>query len=256
MVDLIYQRKEGSDMEYFLETSGSIESGHGFSHFDLLHLGWLGFFAVLIAVGCIWYRRLDESGRRKARYLMAGMIVANEIFKMVCLTIGNNYTVHYLPLHLCSINIFIVAIHAVRPNKVLDNFLYAICIPAALAALLFPSWTKLPFLNFSHIHSFTIHIELALYPVILTAAGDIRPDWRKIPQCLALLGGFGIVALIVNLLLDTNYMFLMEAESGNPLLYFEEWFGSHLIGFPVLITLILLIIYLPHVLLHRRKKKA
>ena len=225
-------------MEYFLETSESIESGLGFSHFDTLHLSWLGFFVVLIAIGCMWYRRLDESGRRKARYLMAAMIVANEIFKMVCLTVGNNYTVHYLP------------------NKVLDNFLYAICIPAALAALLFPSWTKLPFLNFSHIHSFTIHIELALYPIILTAAGDIRPDWRKIPSCLALLGGFGVFALIVNLLLDTNYMFLMEAEEGNPLIYFEEWFESHLVGFPVLITLILLIMYLPHVLLQHRKKKV
>ena len=31
-----------------------------------------------------------------------------------------------------------------------------------------------------------------------------------------------------------NYMFLMYAEAGNPLLLFEEWFGNHLIGIPVL----------------------
>ena len=59
VVDLSYQRKEEINMEYFLETSESIESGLGFSHFDALHLSWLGFFVVLIAIGYV----VSEAGQ-------------------------------------------------------------------------------------------------------------------------------------------------------------------------------------------------
>ena len=35
----------------------------------------------------------------------------------------------------------------------------------------------------------------------------------------------------------------MEAEKGNPLYLFEQAFGSHLIGFPVIIAGILFVMY-------------
>ena len=142
----------------------------------------------------------------------------------------------YLPLHLCSINIILIAIHAWKPNKTLDNFLYGVCIPGALAAMLFSTWTPLPTLNFMHLHSFTIHILLIAYPVMLTVGGDIRPDWRVLPKCLLLTLCMAVPIYCVNLALDTNFMFLMYADEGNPLLLFEQMFGSHLWGFPVLGT--------------------
>ena len=45
----------------------------------------------------------------------------------------------------------------------------------------------------------------------------------------------------VNLLLDTNYMFLMYADPGNPLYLFEQMWGNHLYGFPILITAVLIV---------------
>lgn len=241
---------------YWLETTGSIKKGVGFSHFDALHLGWLAVFAVFTMALCLYYRRQDAAGRGRLRKGMACAIVADELFKMAVLFIGGNYTKNYLPLHLCSINIFLIAYHAWKPGKVLDNFLYTVCIPGALAALLFPSWTKLPLANCMHIHSFTIHILLAAYPIMLLAGGDIRPDYRKIPRVLTLLACLAAVAQAVNLWLGTNYMFLMEAEKGNPLQWFEKAFGSHLIGFAVLIPLILVVMYLPWVCIRRRQSAA
>lgn len=239
---------------YWLETTGSIEKGVGFSHYDATHLGWLAAFLVFTLTVSLLYRRLDETGRSRARKIMACAIVADELFKMAVLTIGGNYTVNYIPLHLCSINIFLIARHAWKPGKVLDNFLYTVCIPGAVAALLFPSWTKLPLANCMHIHSFTIHILLVAYPVMLLAGGDIHPDWKTIPKVLGLLGCFALAALAVNLWLDTNYMYLMEAEKGNPLAWFEANWGNHLYGFPVLISAILVVFYGPVTLWQHRRK--
>lgn len=242
-------------MEFFLETKETIGKGHGFSHFDRLHLIWLAVFVLAVAVNCIWYRKLTEKGRERWKKTAALLIIADELFKMAMLFIGGRYTPDYLPLHLCSINVFTVAIHAWKPSKLLSNFLYTICIPGALAALLFPTWTKLPLANFMHIHSFTIHILLAVYPLVPALCGELKPEARWIPKCLGLLAALAVVALVFNLIFDTNFMFLMSASKGNPLYWFKQNWGNHLYGFPVLITAVIIVMYVPMELYRKYKAK-
>jgi len=243
-------------MKYFLETSDTIVDGLGFAHFGALHLGWLAAFLVLVIVNCIWYRKLGQQGKDRWKKIVSFLIVADELFKMAVLTIGGNYTWSYLPLHLCSINIIIIAIHAWKPTKLLSNFLYAICIPGAIAALLFPTWTGLPILNAMHIHSFTVHILLAMYPIVLAVSGELKPSVRELPKALGLLLLMAIPIYGVNLLLDTNYMFLMSADSGNPLYWFEQNWGNHLLGFPVLIVAIMIVMYLPLYIFRKSRVKV
>lgn len=167
------------------------------------------------------------------------------------------WTKNYFPLQLCTINIFIIAWHTIKPSKLIDNFLYTICVPAAIMALAFPSWTKLPMANFMHIHSFTIHILLALYPIMLTVGGDIKPRAKYILKCLIMLICMAIPVYIFNEFMGTNYMFLAKADKGNPLYWFEQNWGNHLLGFPVLAAAIFLVMYGPlELILKLKKKKA
>lgn len=245
-------------MKYFLETTDTIGTGLGFQLFDSLHISWLIIFLLTVIVNCILYRKMQLSGRNRWRKVTAWLLIADELFKMAILISSGNYTADYLPLHLCSINIFIIAIHAYKPSYVLDNFLYTVCIPGALAALLFPTWTSLPLANGMHLHSFTVHILLALYPVVLTVGGDIKPDIKALPKSLGLLILMAIPIYGLNLLMDTNFMFLISADPGNPLYWFEENWGMHLLGFPVIIAGILFVMYGPVVLCNnlRRKQKG
>ena len=241
-------------MEHFWETVEIIPKGIGFAHYGPVHLGWLGAFAVLVVLNCILYRKLGPKGRKIWRLVVAALLVLDEIYKQIPLFILGLFTLEYLPLHLCSINIFVIAIHAIRPTKALGNFLYTVCIPGAMAALLFPTWNALPAANYMLIHSFTVHILLALYPIVLTAAGDIRPELRELPKALLILVGLAALALVCNLLMDANFMFLMYAEEGNPLYLFEQLWGSHLLGFPVIIVGILLVMHTPWAIARRFKK--
>ena len=229
---------------YFLDTVDTIEPGHGFTHYDGYHLLWMIAAAVFIAGLALLYRRQDDATRAKWRKRVALAIVLDEVWKMFWLAVGGNYTLDYLPLHLCSINILLIAVHAWRPNETLDNFLYGVCIPGALAAMLFPTWYTLPLLNFMHLHSFTVHILLIAYPVMATVGGDIRPDWWKLPKCVLFTFCMAVPIYLFNLAFGTNFMFLMRAEEGNPLLLFEAWFGSHLIGIPVLAAIFVGAMYL------------
>lgn len=242
--------------QYFLETVDTIVPGVGFTHFSALHLAWLIFY-VPFALGCsLLYRKKDAAGRTKIRRVMACLLVGDELFKVTMLCIGGNYEAAYLPLHLCSINILLIAVHAWHPTKTLDNFLYTVCIPAATAALLFPTWTRLPFFNFMHLHSFTVHILLATYPIMVTAGGDIQPELRCVPKCVGLLAALAVPIYFVNLALGTNFMFLMKVEPGNPLYPFEQMWGNHLLGIPILLAVAVFIMYLPQALIHRKKQTA
>lgn len=243
-------------MDYFMHTTETIPAGVGFSHFDGLHLSWLAVFAVTVIVNCILFRKLDEKGKKRWQRTIACLIVLDEIFKDVMLIAGGRYEVDYLPLHLCSINIFTILLHTYRPSKLLDNFLYTICIPGAMAALLFPSWTKLPFGNFMHLHSSTIHILLAMYPIVLAVNGRLQISWKMNPKCLGVLLLMAIPIYGINMLLGTNFMFLTEADKGNPLYWFGQNWGNHLLGFPVLIAAVLIVMYLPLELVRKLRKTA
>lgn len=242
-------------MKYFFETTDTIADGLGFSLFDSLHISWLITMVILVVGNCFLYRKLNQKGKAHWRKTVAWLLIADELFKMAILISHGNYTVNYLPLHLCSINIFMIAIHAYKPHSVLDNFLYTVCIPGALAALFFPTWTSLPITSGMHLHSFTVHILLAMYPVVLVSDSEIQPSIKNAPKSLGLLLAMAIPIYGVNWLLDTNFMFLMSADLGNPLYFFETLWGNHLLGFPVIIAGILLVMYLPVEIYRLCKKK-
>ena len=133
-------------MENFWHTSDTIPAGFGFSHFDGFHLSWLGVFLAVLIGNVILYRKLGEKGRERWRRIVAALLVADELYMLIPMLITGRFSVDYLPFQLCSINIWVSAVHAWKPGKLLGNFLYTVGIPGALAALLFPHET--------HQHSF------------------------------------------------------------------------------------------------------
>ncbi|MBQ7045425.1 MAG: TIGR02206 family membrane protein [Clostridia bacterium] len=237
----------------FFSTKSNIPEGVGFSTFGTTHLLWLLCIALFWVLAVIFYKRSDTK-RRRALLITAGIItVALEVIKDVVAIVLGNFGVGNLPLHLCGINILLILFDMFKPTKAVRSFLYYFCIPGALLALLFPNWTVLPCFNFSHIHSFLIHAFLVLYPLLLVAEGEVTPKIKDILKCALLLIIMAIPIYFINLLCDTNFMFLMEPETGNPLGLFEKYLGSHLWGFPVLLPIVMFIMYIPLYFIHKAK---
>lgn len=237
----------------------------GYGGYDRRGLWLFALRRAALSDACAVYRlcraelqALQGGGREEAGAaagLFAVLLLADEAFKQIGLQIGGNFNWDYLPLHLCSINIFLIALYAWKPSRLLDNFLYFICIPAATAALLFPTWTSLPAANFMFWHSTSVHILLAAYPIMLFSGGDIRPSVRYMGKCFLLLLAMAVPIYCVNLLLDTNFMFLMYAPDGNPLAWFRDHVGYHWIGFPVLLVAVFALMDVPIMLKKRKEDK-
>lgn len=136
------------------------------------------------------------------------------------------------------------------------SFLCYFAIPGAALALLFPNWTSLPVWNFFHIHSFVIHILLVLYPLLLVVTGQVSAQLMAALKSVALLVAMAIPVYFLNLLCSTNFMFLMEPDSGNPLEMFEKMLGSHLWGFPILLPVVILVMHIPLLIFQKRKLRV
>ena len=231
-------------MENFFYTSDTVPEGLGINHYGIEHLCWLAAAALFIAGISLLYRKSDARRRRKIQVVMAILIVLEEVTRDIFLIVTDQFAVSHLPLHLCSVNIILIAVHACKRTKTVDNFLYGICIPGAAAALLFANWLELPVWNYMSIHSFTVHILLVAYPVMMTVGGELQPSVKQLPKCIGLVFGLAVPIYIFNLIFDTNFMFLMYGEEGTPLVFwFQEHMGTHLPGLAILAAVALTAMY-------------
>ena len=240
----------------FFVTKEKIPEGVGFQTFGLTHILWLAAGLLLCVAACVFYRKLSENKRKVMLTALGAVILLLEIVKDAVLLCLGELTWEHLPLHLCGINILLIAFDVVRQTKTVRSFLYYFAIPGAALALLFPNWTSLPAWNFFHIHSFVIHILLVMYPLLLVVTGQVVAELKAAAKSVALLVAMAVPVYFVNLLCGTNFMFLMEPDSGNPLEMFEKLLGSHLWGFPILLPVVIFVMYIPLLILKKRKTPA
>ena len=240
----------------FFVTSENIPEGVGFQAYGLTHILWLLAGLLLCVTACIFYRKLSVHRRKIMLTVLGTYIVLQEMAKNLVLIVLGEFSWGYLPFHLCGINILLIAFDVFKQTKTVRSFLYYFAIPGAALALLFPNWTKMPVWNFFHIHSFTIHFLLVLYPLLLVTTGQVETDLRSALKGVALLVAMAIPVYFLNLLWDTNFMFLMKPDSGNPLEMFEKLLGSHLWGFPILLPVVILVMYVPAFIAKKLKAKA
>lgn len=237
----------------FFVTDNNIPEGVGFQTFGLTHILWLLAGLLFCVAACIFYRKLSEDKRKLMRTALGAYIFLQEMVKNLVLIILDEFSWGNLPFHLCGINILLIFFDVIKPTKVVRSFLYYFAIPGAALALFFPNWTDMPVWNFFHIHSFTIHILLVLYPLLLVTTNQVSTDLKSALRGTALLVAMAIPVYGLNLLWDTNFMFLMEPDSGNPLELFEKLLGSHLWGFPILLPVVILLMYIPARIFTTRK---
>ena len=271
-------------MDNFFNTLDTIDGSkvHGFDFFGPEHIAWLLIMiTAVITLSTIYCRgcdhgcgsecprRLSGSRRRKdgqklcrhgMRMVIAMLLIADELLKYTLVTINGAPIVKYIPLQLCSLCIIISIVHAFfRPHTTgsmyLGNFLYLIGIASGLSALLFPSWSALPAFNLMSIHSFSAHILLLSYIVMVLSAKEIEISAKTIPvSVLALFAMAGGIYLF-NLAFGTNFMYLMHISPGSPIAGFES-LGDYRIGYFVILACLIIILYGGRALIMHLTKKS
>lgn len=242
-------------MPSFLYAEKTVPPGIGMGSYSAGHIFWILLSALAIWGAISYYKKADWDKRRKMLRTIVIAMFADEALKWFVTIPTGQWNWAYLPLHLCSVSMFAALLHYKTGNPMTKEFLFAVSLPGAAMALLFPNWTSLPFLNIMCMHSFSIHLLIVIYPCLLLAGGFI-PDIRHLPRLVLYLLLGSAAAFAVNSVLGTNFFFMNGADEGNPLSMLEKLAGPwYRLGF-LLIALILWSAMYGSVYLIKRKNSS
>ena len=204
-------------MQAFFSAVSDGSNGAGFVPFGWFHLGWMAAVAAL----CVGVTRYGTGGTAQSsvrvRKIVTAAMAGSEIVRLVILAMGGNLNRGVLPLHLCSMAVWLCLLHAWFGWDWTGQTLYSLCLPGACAALLFPDWTSFPPQNYFCLHSFAIHGATVVYIVTQTTGGRIAPRvsaWYKPTLFL------GIVlppVYVLDRVWNVNYCFLLGPSPDSPL---------------------------------------
>ena len=222
--------------------------------FGRVHLLELALSALFILGVALWYRRSTQRGRRRIQTGVTILLLADEAALLLGMYFTGQWDWSYLPLHLCSINVFVCLYDTLFDQNWCKEELYALCIPGAALALLCPSWLCVRTWSLINLHSVSIHALLVLYPVLLVVGG-YRPSVRRVPQVLAFLFGTALPIYFLNKPLCTNFYFLNNPYGNVITSAFTALLGGkyYILGFLPAIALALALMYLPWVIAGRRR---
>ena len=218
-------------MNKFFDYGANESPMAGFGRFSPAHLILLSALVLLLLGAYILCRKMPGPGRCLHR-ASAWLLLFTQLGRAAILIALGIYDRGRLPLHLCTLSVYLYFIHMLRPGPVLGQFIYAFSMPGAAFALVFPDWADYPLWHFVSLSSFLLHFLLVLYPLTALALGDIRPDIRRLPGSIALMLAMALPVWALNKLLGTNYMFLNWPPPGTPLELFA-FLGTkgYLLGF-------------------------
>ena len=145
-----------------------------------------------------------------------------------------------------------------KPGVLPGELLYAVSLPGAAVALLFPGWSDLPPESFLTVHSFTFHLLLAAIPLCLLVSGEVKPDARRLWFCAMFLAVTAVPIWFLDRRWGTNFYFLTYPGTGNPLSWFEEKLGNpgYLVGLPICIAALWAVMYAAVGTVRAVRKKA
>lgn len=207
-------------MNKFFDYSVNISPGAGFGRFSAAHF-FILLAAVFLTAGAFFLCRKRPGLGRRLAPAVAWLALLTELWRAAVLMALGLYNRGRLPLHLCTLSVYIYFIHMLRPGDALGQLIYAFSLPGAAFALIFPDWADYPLWHFVSLSSFLLHFLLILYPAISLAIGTIRPDIRRLPGSIVRMLCLALPVWAVNHLLETNYMFLNWPPAGTPLELFS-----------------------------------
>ncbi|MBN1482849.1 TIGR02206 family membrane protein [candidate division KSB1 bacterium] len=158
-----------------------------------------------------------------------------------------------LPLHVCTVFVWLSAFMLFTKNRFVYEFAYFLGIAGALQALLTPDIAEYGFPHYRFFHVFISHGAITLAALYMTIVEGYRPTWRSFGKVFLWLNIYVVFVYIVNVLIGSNYMFVLhKPETASLLDVLGPWPVYIFVAEGVALVMFL-ILYLPFAIYDWRK---
>lgn len=236
--------------------------------FGAKHLLGLLFIALFYAILMVVINQKKTLNPKRVVLFITIIFFIMEILKLVYIIVVNQaFPIHHLPFHLCSLPLYLYPLMLLLKKgrfleRVVKPTAYAVVMLAGIMALLIPTniigeniyWFPIN-QNILPIISFFYHGLMIASSLYLMTSGFYRFQKSDYINALFATLSFATVAMIVNLLLNTDFM-LLNRGAGSPLqLIIESSYALYLFAMIGLGSVLISSVFIVTHLLHYEKKE-
>ena len=144
-----------------------------------------------------------------ARWSITAILVLQEFaYHLWNIHIGEWTLQKMLPLHFCSLFVWLSAVMLVTKSRRIYDFAFFIGISGALQAVMTPDISGTGFPHFRFFQVFISHGAIILSALYMTIVEKFRPTWRSLGRVLVWINIYALFVFLVNTVLGSNYLFI------------------------------------------------
>ena len=220
--------------------------GDPFKLFGLPHIIAMSIIVLInIAIICFG-QRLSSRWRSVVRYTLAFLLIFAETAWHVWNLVTGQWTIQtMLPLHLCSVFVWLSAVMLLTKNYHIYEFAYLLGIAGAAQAIITPDAGQYGFPHFRFFQVFVSHGAIVTSAVFMTVVEGYRPVPKSLLRVAVIANVYMLFVGAVNALIGSNYLFIAhkpETASLLDVLPPWPWYILYIEGIGLVMILLL---YLP-----------
>ncbi|MBI5295976.1 MAG: TIGR02206 family membrane protein [Chloroflexi bacterium] len=219
--------------------------GAAFALFDPAHLAVL-LAVVLLNVLLLRFKGADERTRHAIRWTMAIILWVNEFAWHAWNYAVGRWTIQtMLPLHLCSVLVWVGALMLVTKNYRIYEFAYLLGISGALQALLTPDLGIYGFPHFRFFQTFISHGLIVTAAIYMTTVEGFRPTWKSLGRVALWANVYMVIVFFINRAIGSNYLMVNGRPATPSLLDLLPDWPVYILYMEAIGLVCFLLLYLP-----------
>lgn len=232
-------------------------TGEPFQLFGPKHLLVLAFVLIILLWLLFGWKNPTEKGKRRARYILAATLFIWESAWHIWSIWTGTWTISYhLPLHVCSIMVWLSIYMLLTKNYRIYEFAYFIGFAGALQPLLTPEAGIYGLWHFRALQTLIAHGTLVIVPIFMTTKEGFRPTWSSFIRVAIGTNLYMIVIHFINLAIGSNYLFTVGKPPTESLLDLLGPWPLYLLSMEAIGFTLFFLLYLPFMLKDMRLKRT
>jgi hypothetical integral membrane protein (TIGR02206 family) len=230
--------------------------GAPFELFGAHHLAGIALIALINLYLLFGWKNPSPRGKRLFRYTLATILVVTEILWHWWNWYVGIWSIRYtLPLHICSILVWVVAATLYTGKYALYDFIYFLGIGASSQIILTPDSGIYGFPHFRFFQPLVSHGAIVTGAVYLTAIEKLRPTWRALVRVIVGTNLYMAFIFIVNFWLGSNYLFIAHKPETPSLIDWLPPWPWYIVFMELIGLAICLLLYAPFAWQARRARR-
>jgi hypothetical integral membrane protein (TIGR02206 family) len=228
--------------------------GPAFEYYGTTHLVALGAL-VLLNVCLFLFKNANDSTKSTIRWLLALILLGNEIAWHYWNYIYGKWTIQtMLPLHLCSVLVWLGAVMLMTKNYRVYEFMYFMGIAGAIQALTTPGLGIYGFPHFVFFQYFVSHGLIITSAIYMTVVEGFRPTWKSMLRVAVWMNIYAAIIFFVNSYIGSNYLMINHKPELPSLLDLLPPWPIYILYMELIGVISILLLYLPFVVKDARNR--